>query len=145
MTLTTRQIEIIQSAIPTITSNAEGVATAFYAQLFALDPSLRPMFRGDMAEQGRKLMTMLGTALNNVERLDSLLPALQNMGRRHVAYGVEKHHYGVVGQALINTLEMAFGAAFTPEARAAWVTLYGALVEAITNGLYGPQTEAAAD
>lgn len=145
MTLTTRQIEIIQSAVPAITSNAEGVATAFYAQLFALDPSLRPMFRGDMVEQGRKLMTMLGTALNNVERLDSLIPALQSMGRRHMAYGVEKHHYWIVGQALINTLEMAFGEAFTAEARTAWSTLYEALVEAITYGLYEPQTESAAD
>ena len=58
MPLTTRRIELIQSAIPVITSNTEAVATAFYAQLFALDPSLRPMFRGDMTEQGRKLMTM---------------------------------------------------------------------------------------
>lgn len=145
MTLTTRQIELIQSAIPVITSNAEAVAAAFYAQLFAIDSTLRPMFRGDMAEQGRKLMTMLGAALNNVNKLDTLHPALQSMGRRHIAYGVEKYHYGVVGQALINTLEMAFGAAFTMEVRTAWVTLYGALVEAITSGLYEPQTEAAAD
>jgi hemoglobin-like flavoprotein len=145
MTLTARQIELIQSAIPDITTNAEAVAAAFYAQLFAIDPSLRPMFRGDMAEQGRKLMTMLSSALNNINKLDALHPALQNMGRRHIAYGVEKHHYWVVGQALINTLETAFGEAFTLEVRTAWITLYGALVEATTSGLYVPQTEAAAD
>lgn len=145
MSLTTRQIELIQSAVPAITSNADAVAAAFYTQLFALDPSLRAMFRGDMVEQGRKLMTMLGVALNNVNKLDTLVPALQNMGRRHVAYGVGKHHYWTVGQALINTLEAAFGEAFTPEVRDAWLTLYGGLVEAITDGLYEPQTEAAAD
>lgn len=145
MSLTTRQIELIQSAIPVITANADTVAEAFYTQLFALDPSLRPMFRGDMVEQGRKLMTMLGTALNNVNRLDSLHAPLQNMGRRHIDYGVTLYHYAVVGRALINTLETAFGEAFTQEVRTAWVTLYGALVEATTAGLYEPQTESAAD
>ena len=145
MTLTTRQITLIQSAVPVITSNADAVAAAFYTQLFALDPSLRPMFRGDMVEQGRKLMTMLGVALSNVDKLATLHPALENLGRRHVGYGISKHHYATVGQALINTLEAAFGEAFTPEVRAAWVSLYGALVDAITRGLYEPQTEAAAD
>ena len=145
MSLTTRQITLIQSAIPVITSNADAVASAFYAQLFTLDPSLQPMFRGDMVEQGRKLMTMLGVALNNVDTLDTLHPALQNLGHRHIDYGVSQHHYLVVGQALINTLEAAFGEAFTIEVREAWVTLYGALVDAITGGLYTPHTEAAAD
>ena len=145
MSLTTRQIELIQSAIPVINSNADAVADAFYTQLFALDPSLRAMFRGDMIEQGRKLMTMLGVALNNVTKLDTLHPALENLGRRHVGYGVSQHHYATVGQALINTLEAAFGEAFTPETRDAWTTLYGTLVEAITGKLDQPLTEAAAD
>lgn len=144
MPLTTRQIELIQSAVPVITGNADAVATAFYAQLFALDPSLRALFRGDMVEQGRKLLTMLGVALNNVDKLDTLHPALESLGRRHLGYGISKHHYTTVGQALINTLEAAFGEAFTPEVRAAWVTLYGTLVDAITRGLYEPPTESAA-
>jgi hemoglobin-like flavoprotein len=144
MSLTARQITVIQSAVPVIVANSDAVAAAFYAQLFAIDPSLRAMFRGDMVEQGRKLMTMLGVALGNIEKLDTLRPALQQLGQRHVAYGVDARHYATVGQALLNTLETAFGEAFDYEAREAWSTLYGALVAAITVGLY-TETEAAAD
>ncbi len=143
MSLTTRQITVIQSAIPVIVANSDAVAASFYAQLFSLDGSLRGMFRGDMVEQGRKLMTMLSVALTNLEKLDTLRPALQNLGQRHLAYGVAEHHYAVVGQALLNTLEMAFGDGFDAEAREAWGTLYGALVAAITRGVYSPFESAA--
>lgn len=144
MSLTTTQIRIIQTAVPVIAANADAVAEAFYAQLFAIDPSLRPMFRGDMKEQGRKLMQMLSVALSNLESLDTLRPALRALGERHVNYGVTEHHYQTVGLALLNTLEMVLGDAFTSEAHDAWASLYTALTAAVTHDLY-PTTEAAAD
>ena len=135
MTLNSQQIALIQSAVPTIVAQSEAVASAFYAQLFALDPSLRAMFRGDMTEQGRKLMQMLGVALSNLDKLDTLRPALRALGERHLNYGVSDHPYSVVGTALITTPELLLGEAFTSDTRAAWARLYGHLTHAIKSGL----------
>jgi truncated hemoglobin YjbI len=53
------QIALVQSSFARVEPAADAVATLFYARLFASDPSLRPLFMGDMAEQRRKLMAML--------------------------------------------------------------------------------------
>ena len=79
------------------------------------------MFRGDMKEQGRKLMTMIGFAVNGLSRLDSLLPGLRALGQRHCGYGVRDEHYDTVASALLWTLEKGLGAAFDKEVKAAWV------------------------
>jgi hemoglobin-like flavoprotein len=99
----------------------------FYARLFVLDPSLRPLFKGDMAEQGRKLMTMIGTAIANLHRLDSIVPAVRDLGRRHGGYGVQPAHYNTVATALLWTLEQGLGDEFTPATRDAWVECYTVL------------------
>lgn len=99
-------------------------AALFYGRLFELDPSLRPMFRGDMQEQEKKLMQMLTVVVRGLDRLDQLVPAVQALGRRHAGYGVADAHYDTVAQALLWTLEQGLGEAFTPEVRDAWVQAY---------------------
>jgi hemoglobin-like flavoprotein len=131
MSLTAAQIQLIQADAPLIVANADAVAEIFYATLFSLDPSLRPMFKGNMREQGRKLMTMIATAIGNLERLDSIIPAVANLGARHMTYGVKDEHYHTVGAALIQTLETTLPA-FNHETREAWVTMYGLLVSVMT-------------
>jgi hemoglobin-like flavoprotein len=106
---------------------APAAAAMFYDRLFALDPSLRPLFKGDMAEQGRKLMAMIGTAVANLGKLDVIIPAVQELGRRHVGYGVQPAHYDTVATALLWTLEQGLGADFTPATRAAWTEAYSIL------------------
>ena len=56
-----------------------------------------------------------------------LLPAAQQLARRHVAYGARDEHYAVVGAALLDTLGAGLGEAMTPETRQAWETAYGLL------------------
>lgn len=122
-----RQIELVQATWRQVQPVAGDAAALFYTRLFDLDPSLRPLFRGDMKEQGRKLMSMIGFAVNGLSRLDSLLPGLQALGQRHAGYGVRDEHYDTVAAALIWTLERGLGAAFDREVKAAWVAAYGAL------------------
>lgn len=110
---------------------ADGAARLFYGRLFALDPSLRRMFRGDMDEQGRKLMATLSFVVDKLGRLPELLPAVQSLGRRHAAYGVRDEHYAEVATALLWTLEQALGEAFTPAVRAAWAEAYDTLAGAM--------------
>ncbi|WP_223866703.1 globin domain-containing protein [Candidatus Enterovibrio escicola] len=80
-------------------------------------------FQGDMQQQGRKLMVMLHTVVNSLNKLDNLVPVLQDLAKRHVDYGVKKTHYTPVGNALIHTLQIGLGDDFTPEVKAAWIAI----------------------
>ncbi|MEX0732177.1 MAG: globin family protein [Aquisalimonadaceae bacterium] len=125
--MTPEQKTLVQDSFAEIVPIADQAAALFYQRLFVLDPTLRPMFKGDMDEQGRKLMKMIGTAVNGLDRLEDIVPAIQHLGRRHVTYGVRDEHYNTVGAALIWTLEQGLGEAFTAETRMAWIEVYGIL------------------
>src|SRR5262245_36073018 len=105
------------------------VAELFYGKLFSLDPSIKPLFRNDMKEQGRKLTTMITTAVNGLTRPETIVSAVQELGRRHRGYGVKPEHYDNVGKALLWTLGYGLGEAFTPEIEQAWVATYGVLAK----------------
>ena len=122
--LTLTQIELVQSTFAIIAPIADDAAALFYQRLFELDPSLRPMFPEDMTGQRKKLLQMLTAAVKGLDRLDQLVPVVQDLGRRHVAYGVTDAHYDTVGAALLWTLEMGLGKGFTPETREAWTAVY---------------------
>ncbi len=119
------QIQTVRSSFSLVPPIATQAAELFYTHLFAADPSLRKLFRGDMAHQGERLMTMIGAAVGLLDRPDALVPVLQKLGARHAGYGVADAHYATVGDALLLTLEQGLGDAFTPETRAAWAALYG--------------------
>ena len=124
--------DLVRQSFAKVVPIAPAVADMFYGRLFTLDPSLRGLFKGDMAEQGRKLMTMIGVAVGNLDRLETVVPAVQDLGRRHVRYGVRAEHYPVVGSALLWTLQEGLGEEFTPAVEAAWGELYQALATVMT-------------
>lgn len=131
--MTPQQIERIRQSFALVAPIADIAATLFYRRLFELDPSLRPMFPPSLDEQGRKLMQMIGAAVGQLDRPKVLVPVLENLGRRHVGYGVEDRHYDTVGAALLWTLEQGLGPAFTEEVRAAWVALYTLVATTMKN------------
>jgi hemoglobin-like flavoprotein len=104
-------------------------ALVFYQRLFELDPALRPLFRGDIEQQGAKLMQMLSAAVRLLDRPESLVPVLEDLGRRHVGYGVTDAHYETVGNALLWMFAATLGKHFTAEARNAWTNLYSVVAE----------------
>jgi len=103
---------------------APQAAAIFYDRLFVLDPSLKLLFKGDMIEQGRLLMAMIGTAVDNLDKLETIVPAVQDLGRRHATYDVQSAHYDTVASALLWTLGQGLGNAFTPPVEAAWTEAY---------------------
>ena len=125
--VTPAQKTLVQTTFSAIAPLADDVAVIFYGRLFEIDPSLRHMFPGDMAQQRKKLMQMLTAAVKGLDRLDRLVPVVQDLGRRHGAYGVVDAHYDTVGAALLWTLQKGLGSAFTPEVEDAWSTVYGVL------------------
>jgi hemoglobin-like flavoprotein len=122
--VTFSQKALVQDSFAALAPSAEDVAALFYGRLFELDPALRRMFSADLTPQRRKLAQMLTAAVKGLDRPDQLIPVVQNLGRRHVAYGVTDAHYETVGAALLWTLKKGLGSAFTPEVEDAWATVY---------------------
>lgn len=125
--MTSRQIELVQTSWEKCVPMADQAAAFFYGKLFELDPSLKPLFKTDIKEQGKKLMVMITAAVRGLDNLDKLVPVVEDLGRRHVSYGVKGEHYSTVGVALLWTLEQGLGEAFTPEVKEAWAATYGIL------------------
>jgi hemoglobin-like flavoprotein len=136
--MTPEKIALVRSSWQQVLPIKDTAAALFYGQLFELDPSLRSMFKGDMGEQGRKLMMIINTAVNSLDNLGPILGAVEDMGRRHVSYGVTETHYDTVGSALIWTLAKGLGEQFTPPVRDAWVETYTTLATAMKQAAYVP-------
>ncbi len=125
--MTPEQIALVKSTWEMVVPISDKAAELFYGKLFELNPDLESMFSGDMSEQGKKLMRMIGTAVNGLDRLDDIVPAVQQLGVRHIEYGVKDADYDTVGAALLWTLEQGLGEAFTNDVNTAWATVYGLL------------------
>ena len=125
--MTPRQIALVQGSWKDVLAVSQTAAQLFYLRLFEVDPSLRPMFRGELREQGRKLIAMMSVAVNGLARLETLLPVIEALGRRHAGYGVKDEHYATVAAALLWALEQALGGRFTPDVKGAWTAAYGVL------------------
>ena len=122
-------ITLVQESWRKVTPIAPQAAELFYNNLFTADPTLKSLFKGDMEEQGRRLMTMIGVAVGMLDKLDTLVPVVRNLGRRHAGYGVQEAHYNTVGGALLMTLGQGLGAEFTPAVADAWAEVYGVLAD----------------
>jgi len=132
--MTPAEITLVKDSFRKLAPIADQAAALFYARLFELDPSLRGLFHGDMAEQGRKLMQMIGLAVGGLDRLEELVPAVRQLGLRHTAYQVRDEHYETVGEALLWTLGRGLGPAFTSDMQAAWAKTYWTLAETMKAG-----------
>ena len=125
--MTPKQISLVQESWAKVKPIAPQAAEIFYSTLFEMDPSLKPLFKNNMTEQGNKLMTMLDTAVKLLNSPGKLIPAVEKLGARHVDYGVTSAHYDTVGAALLKTLEIGLGDAFTLTVKKAWTAVYGVL------------------
>lgn len=133
----TRQIALVQETFKQVLTIKETAADLFYGRLFEIEPSVRPLFKGDLKEQGAKLMAALAMVVTGLTKIETIVPTVQELAVRHVGYGVENWHYDKVGEALIWTLEQGLAEAFTPEVKEAWVAAYtllaGVMIEAADN------------
>lgn len=129
--MTPAQIVLVQESFRKVISIREQAAALFYGRLFELDPSIKTMFRADLAAQGQKLMAALGAVVGSLNRPDELMGNICGLAQRHVAYGVVDRHYRTVGEALMWTLERGLGNDFTPDVQAAWAKAYSHLATAM--------------
>ena len=122
--MTHEQVTMVQDSFKKVVPIADTAADLFYDRLFVIAPEVRPMFPDDLKEQKKKLIGMLATAVTNLHQVDTIIPAVENLGKRHVSYGVTDKHYEPVGAALLWTLEKGLGDDFTPPLKDAWTEAY---------------------
>ncbi|WP_454916578.1 globin family protein [Xanthobacter sediminis] len=136
--MTPDQIELVRASFAKVAPIKDTAAGLFYGRLFETAPQVKPLFKGDMGEQGRKLMATLAVVVNGLKDLDAILPAVKALAVKHVDYGVRPEHYALVGAALIWTLEQGLGDDFTPETRAAWLSAYTILSDTMIAAAHQP-------
>lgn len=125
------QLDLIHQSLIHIHPIADQIAKSFYARLFEVTPHLQRLFTGDMHRQGAMLMTSLELAVSNLDNHESILPAIQALGERHMSYGVKAEYYPLAREAYLWALEKQLGEKFTPALQEAWETAFDALTEAM--------------
>jgi hemoglobin-like flavoprotein len=141
--MTPAQVKSIQDSFSKVAPIADTAAALFYGRLFEIAPEVKPLFRGDMTEQGRKLMKTLTVVVNGLGNLEAILPAASALAKGHVGFGVKATHYAPVGEALLWTLERGLGSDWTPELKGAWTSAYSMLANFMIGEAYGSAAAAA--
>ena len=130
MALTEQELALVQGSFQKVMRMVVKVTQLFYARLFEIDPSTKPLFAHvNMPNQGLILMKTLSTAVSSLDNMAILVPLLEDLGKQHITYGVIESQYASVGEALLWTLEQGLGDEFTPEVKAAWAKAYSILAE----------------
>jgi hemoglobin-like flavoprotein len=135
--VTQDQIKAIQESFAKVAPISEQAAALFYGRLFEIAPEVKPLFKGDMKQQGAKLVATLAAVVGGLSNLPSILPTASALAKRHVDYGVKAADYAPVGAALLWTLEKGLGAQWTPELEAAWGAAYTVLSDYMIGEAYG--------
>ncbi len=134
-----KTITLVQESFEKVKPIAPAAAKIFYDNLFNLDPKLKQLFPNNedaMKVQGNKLMSMLGAAVAGLSNLETLIPILKDLGKRHVEYNVQAFHYVTVGEALLGTLEAGLGEDFTSDVKEAWTVAYGTMSNVMIEAAY---------
>ena len=137
MSLTPRQVELVQSTFRIVQPMTAITGEIFYKRLFEVDPSIRGLFRGDIKQQGRNFMQVLAVAVSGLSGMSTLAPIVQDLGLRHASYGVRPEHYDSVRQALLWTLALILQDAYTVEVRSAWSSAYAMLAGVMKEAAWG--------
>lgn len=135
--LTEKQIELIEDSFGLVIPISDQAASIFYTRLFEILPEAKSLFHNDIELQGKKLMEMLSYLVGSLNNLVEIIPIIQSLAKRHVAYGIKNEYYQHVGESLLYTLEKGLGDEFTLEVKDAWVVLYtllsNTMIEASSN------------
>ena len=103
----------------------------FYNRLFDVNPSARPLFKTNIQSQGRVLMGIISTALNQLRDPDSFTAMLINLAHVHSQRGVRGMQYGIIGDVLFWTLKHCLGEAYDEKTSHAWIKIFSYMLKII--------------
>ncbi|MDA0164776.1 globin domain-containing protein [Solirubrobacter ginsenosidimutans] len=128
-------LDALETSFDLIAPKGDELVRIFYADLFAVAPSVKPMFEGvEMPRQRAMLLSALVLLRKSLRDLEPVVPTLKRLGARHVAYGARPEHYPVVGEVLIGAMAQIAGDAWEPRHADAWATAIGIVAGAMLEG-----------
>jgi nitric oxide dioxygenase len=128
LNLSPRQKRLVRESFESLREYSDAVVLLFYGRLFELAPEVRGLFKIEIREQARKLLDMLRSMVDALDRFEELRPQLAELGRKHAGYHVQPEHYQVLVTALMWAFGQALGMEFDRETRAAWEHLLSAVM-----------------
>lgn len=140
--LSQKTIDIVKSTVPALKEHGLEITTTFYRLMFENNPEVKPLFNMENQESGSQpkalAMTILAAA-QNIDNLESLLPAVKKIGEVHVNSKVKPEHYPVVGKNLLLAIKEVLGDAATEEVLNAWGEAYQVIAKIfidVEEGIY---------
>ena len=131
----TLNLDALETSFDQIAPRGDELMDVFYARLFSVAPSVKPLFAGtDLKRQKAMLLAALVLLRRSLRDLDSVTPALRELGARHVRYGALPEHYPVVGEVLIFSMAQVAGDAWTADYEAAWTEAFSVVAGAMLDG-----------
>jgi hemoglobin-like flavoprotein len=130
----TQQIQLVKETWGYVIAKSDEAGELFYSRLFEVAPGVKHLFKGDVKEQSRKLMSMVTYVVTKLDKLDTIVGEIKSLAQRHNKYGAQPEHYAVVGQCLLYTLKTGLGAKWTKETEQAWTAVYQVLAGAMIEG-----------
>ena len=128
-------LDALETSFDHIAPRGDELMDVFYGRLFAVAPSVKPLFAGtDLKRQKSMLLAALVLLRRSLRDLESVTPALRELGARHVRYGAQPQHYPVVGEVLIASMAAGAGDAGTPEYGQAWTEAFTIVAGAMLEG-----------
>ena len=135
------EADILRDSFALIEPKAEEVMSRFYDELFLRFPAVKPMFANTTkAKQMKMLLASLKLVIANLDNPDKLVPALQQMGKRHKGYGAVPEHYTAVADTLMDVMKEFAGKAWTKKVHNAWSDALNLVAETMLGG-YEEDTE----
>ena len=128
-------LDALETSFDHIAPRGDELMDVFYGRLFAVAPSVKPLFAGtDLKRQKAMLLAALVLLRRSLRDLESVTPALRELGARHVRYGAQPQHYPVVGEVLIASMAEVAGDAWTSEYEQAWTEAFTIVAGAMLEG-----------
>ncbi len=130
--LSQNSIEIIKSTVPVLQTHGTAITTRFYERLFENHPELLHIFNHANQKQGRQqaaLSNSIYAAAAHIDKLEAILPVVQQIAHKHRSLGIKAEHYPIVGENLLLAIKEVLGDAATDEIIQAWSEAYGVIAD----------------
>jgi len=118
-----QQLHLLQQQICKAEPRAGLAMLVFWKNLLELNPALRPLLGDKPGDEDYLLAHFLAAGLGPLFR-QGMNSGAADGAEACPSVNTDEEQSSVLGEALLWSLEEAFGADFTPKVRSAWETLY---------------------
>lgn len=127
-----KTIEIVKSTVPALKEHGLTITKTFYKNMFEKNPEVKVLFNMENQKSEKQpkalAMTVLAAA-QNIDNLETLMPAVQKIAEVHCDCLVKEEHYPIVGKHLLGAIKEVLGENSTDEILDAWKKAYGVIAQ----------------